>query len=609
MSPVINTPTPSIGILPDRLIDQIAAGEVIERPASVVKELIENSLDAGATQIDIEVEEAGSALIRVVDNGHGMLPEDVAACVQRHATSKITRLEDLSSLISFGFRGEALASIAAVSHLEIVSRHRDRDDAVLMFWEGGSLSEQQPSGAAIGTAISVRHLFFNTPARREFMRAPTTETRRIIETVTDTACVNFNVGFSLAMDGRPVIQTAPAPDLRGRLADLFGANLASQMLPFSGKDTDIEVTGFAGKPEVARATRDRILTFVNKRRISSASLQHAATSAYGETIPRGRFPFAVICVNINPHKVDVNVHPTKREVRFTNDRIIHDLAYYSINRAVFAGPKTAPVLEMKESFAPSVPQNERLLLRTTARESTTALYTPETGVQAEPPTPDSTADLPQSPNPASTDVRPVQPAPEARRAPFEADGVTNLWQFNDLYIVAAVGDELWVIDQHTAHERVLYEEILQRIHSRKPDTQRMLFPESIDLEAREWETFESSLELLATLGFEVRAFGTRTVLLEGVPTNLRVKNPVTLFRRVLEDLDSAQRGGEDMTRAAAASMACRSAVMSGDRLKPVEMQTLFARLMHTENPFSCPHGRPTMVKIPILEFDKKFCRA
>jgi len=601
MTPGTNTPTPSIGILPDRLIDQIAAGEVIERPASVVKELAENSLDAGATQIDIEVEEAGSALIRVVDDGHGMLPEDVAACVQRHATSKITRLEDLSSLISFGFRGEALASIAAVSHLEIISRHRDRDEAQLMFWEGGSLSEQRPTGAAIGTAISVRHLFFNTPARREFMRAPTTETRRIIETVTDMACVNYGVGFSLAMDGRAVIQAAPAPDMRGRLADLFGANLATMMLPFSGQDTDIEITGFAGKPEVARATRDRILTYVNKRRISSASLQHAATAAYGETIPRGRFPFAVICVNINPHKVDVNVHPTKREVRFTNDRIIHDLAYYSINRAVFAGPKTAPVLEMKESFTPAVPQNERLALSTTHREPATQ------SVSEAPDRPFGSSESPVSPGEApSTDVySPVEP----RRAPFEADGVTNLWQFNDLYIVAAVGEELWVIDQHTAHERVLYEEILERIHSRKPDTQRLLFPESIDLEAREWETFETSQELLAALGFEVRAFGTRTVLLEGVPTNMRVKNPVTLFRRVLEDLDSAKRGGEDMTRAAAASMACRSAVMSGDRLKPAEMQTLFARLMHTENPFSCPHGRPTMVKIPILEFDKKFCRA
>jgi DNA mismatch repair protein MutL len=196
-----------------------------------------------------------------------------------------------------------------------------------------------------------------------------------------------------------------------------------------------------------------------------------------------------------------------------------------------------------------------------------------------------------------------------RPTPDATGTVSNLWQFNDVYIAAAVGEELWIIDQHTAHERILYEQILRRIHDRKADTQRLLFPESIDLEAREWEVFSESEELLSGLGFEAREFGARTVLLEGIPTGLRAKNPVVLFRRVLEDLENARRGGEDLTRAAAASMACRSAVMAGDRLKPEEMQALFAQLMHTENPFSCPHGRPTMVKIPITDFDKKFCRA
>ncbi len=596
MTPSTNTsPTQAITVLPDRLIDQIAAGEVIERPASVVKELVENALDAGATQIDIEIEAAGSELIRVVDNGHGMVAEDIAYSVQRHATSKIKRLEDLSSLISFGFRGEALASIASVSHLEIISRHRDRDEARLMFWEGGALSEDTDSGAAVGTAVSVRHLFFNTPARREFLRAPTTESRRIIEVVTDFAAVHHDIGFSLITDGRPAIQAASAPNLQGRISDLFGATVANAMIPFSGSDTDIEVSGFAGKPEIARGTRDRILTYVNKRRISSASLAHACTAAYGETIPRGRYPFVIVSVAINPHRVDVNVHPTKREVRFSNDRMVHDITYYSINRAIFAGKQTAPVLEMKPQFISVPSSNETLPLGTVPMKSSEPLRTPQP--TAPPP--------PSPPSPEST----LSAPPEQRLPPHPADGVTNLWQFNDVYIVAAVGEELWVIDQHTAHERVLYEEILGHIHSRHPDTQRLLFPETFEIEAAEWETFESSEELLAALGFEVRPFGSRTVLLEGVPNNMRIKNPVHLFRRVLEDIDQARRGGEDITKAAAASMACRSAVMAGDRLKHEEMQTLFARLMHTENPFSCPHGRPTMVKIPFLEFDKKFCRA
>jgi DNA mismatch repair protein MutL len=594
---------PAITILPDQLVDQIAAGEVIERPASVIKELIENSLDAASTQIDVEVEKAGSQLLRVVDNGHGMTHDDVAASVQRHATSKIARLEDLSSLLTYGFRGEALASISSVSHLEIVSRHRDGDVARLMFWEGGTLSEDKELGAAIGTAVSVRHLFFNTPARREFMRAPTTETRRIIETVTDAAAVNPNVGFTLTMDGRQTLNAAPAASMRDRLADLFGTKLVAELLEFSGGEGELRVTGFAGKPEIARTSRDRILLYVNSRRVASPSLAHAATAAYGETIPRGRFPFAVINVHINPRRVDVNVHPTKREVRFANERAIYDLIYYSINRTVFAGPRTAPVMNIKQQPRPE--QSMRLPLNSAAVRTADTLYTPPPTT----PTP-STSSPPSTPSMSSTPP-PDSPAMEAalRHDPGATDTVSHLWQFNDVYIAAAVGEELWIIDQHTAHERILYEQILRRIHDHKADTQRLLFPESIDLEAREWEVFTESGELLGSLGFEAREFGTRTVLLEGIPTGLRAKNPVILFRRVLEDLEYARRGGEDLTRAAAASMACRSAVMAGDRLKPEEMQALFAQLMHTENPFSCPHGRPTMVKIPITDFDKKFCRA
>jgi DNA mismatch repair protein MutL len=590
---------------------------VIERPASVVKELIENALDAGATQVDVEIEEAGAGLIRVVDNGAGMTPDDLAFSVLRHATSKIAHLDDLSTLITFGFRGEALASVAAVSHLEIISRHREHDAAALMFWEGGTRTEEREIGAAIGTAVTVRHLFFNTPARREFMRAAATETKHVIETVTDFACVLPAVGFSLSIDGRPTIRVAPAPAMRDRLADLFGANLTAMLLAFSGGDAELTVRGFAGKPELSRANRDRILTYVNNRRVTALSLAHAATAAYGETIPRGRFPFAIVCVDINPHKVDVNVHPTKREVRFTRDRSVYDLTYYTINKTIFASPQTAPVMHVKVPEADAQAKSAWLPFGTA----------PSAGLPAGGPAPVSPASI----RPAGADrgepagasspvehegVDVSEPHTEGSgepsfrtSAPPVADGVSNLWQFRDLYIVAEVGDELWVIDQHTAHERVLYEEILIRAQKRAPETQRLLFPESIDLAAGEWQLCESAGEILASLGFEVRPFGERTVLLEGVPTGLRIRNPVLLFRRVIEDIEIAQRAGADLMKAAAASTACRSSVMAGDRLKLEEMQTLFARLMHTENPFSCPHGRPTMVKIPIADFDRKFCRA
>ncbi len=633
------TPRPrTIVILPEHLIDQIAAGEVIERPASVIKELIENALDACATQIDIEIEEAGAGLIRVVDNGLGLSPEDVGFCVLRHATSKITHLDDLSSLLTYGFRGEALASIAAVSHLEIISRRRDHEAATLMFWEGGTKSEEREVGAAVGTAITVRHLFFNTPARREFMRTPSTETKHLVETVTDFACVHPGTGFSLSVDGRPTLQASPAPTMRDRLSDLFGASLTSLLLEFSGGDAELKVSGFAGKPELSRANRDRILTYVNNRRVTVLSLAHAATAAYGETIPRGRFPFAIVCVQINPHKVDVNVHPTKREVRFARDRAVYDLTYYTINKTIFSSPRTSPVLEAKDSYMsapgekaawlpfgtiPSVTRfDEQAVTRPPVHPAPDAVgATGAPGADSAMPAVDNSRPNEEALAPAQTGEKAAGDAlasspredavPDAglRRGPAVADGVSNLWQFRDLYIVAEVGEELWIIDQHTAHERVLYEEILSRAQRKKAETQRLLFPESIDLEAWEWEMFGVANPVLASLGFEVRPFGARTVLLEGVPTGLRLRNPVVLFRRVLEDIEIAQRAGADLTRAAAASAACRSAVMSGDRLKLEEMQALFARLMHTENPFSCPHGRPTMVKIPIVDFDKKFCRA
>ncbi|HWO55932.1 MAG TPA: DNA mismatch repair endonuclease MutL [bacterium] len=600
-----------IAVLPEHLIDQIAAGEVIERPASVVKELVENALDARAGQIDIAVKQAGAEEIRVVDNGAGMSPADLPQAILRHATSKIRDAEDLDAILTFGFRGEALAAIASIAHLEIVSRRRQDEAAAMMFWEAGTRSDSGIIGAPVGTAVTVRHLFYNTPARREYLRAPTTEIKRIIETVIDFAAWHHRVGFTLLLDGKPALQVAPAERLEDRLADLFGARIRELLVPFAAGDAELGVSGFAGKPELSRSSRDRILLYVNGRRVWSQSLQHAATNAYGETIPRGRYPFAVIAVAVNPRRVDVNVHPTKREVRFAHDRAVYDLIYYGINKAIFASPRTAPTLELKPSYTPPV-TSERLPFPPVTVVDPVAAHTPAI--------PSSIGtDLPHVAEVIAEPHAPVAERGEAdtgvvvtrdqRMQEQAVPDVASFWQFRDLYIVTVVGEELWVIDQHTAHERIQYEAILRRALERRPETQRMLFPESIDLEPREWQTYEQAGDVVASLGFEVRAFGQRTVLLEGVPTGLRVKNPVILFRRVLEDVETARRGGEDLLKAAAASAACRSAVMSGDRLKPEEMQSLFARLMHTENPFSCPHGRPTVVRIPIFDFDKKFCRA
>jgi DNA mismatch repair protein MutL len=610
MTQTQSPPDHTIAVLPEHLIDQIAAGEVIERPASVVKELVENALDAHATQVDVSVMAAGAEEIRIVDNGAGMAASDVPTAILRHATSKIRSVEDLEAILTFGFRGEALAAISSVSHLEIVSRRAADDAGTMIFWEGGTRTDSGVAGAPAGTAVRVRHLFFNTPARREYLRAPTTETKRIIETVTDFAAYHHRVGFSLVIDDKPVLKLTAAARPEDRLADLFGARIMEMLVGFSAEETDMAVSGFAGKPELARASRDRILLYVNGRRVWSQSLAHAATNAYGETIPRGRYPFAIIALEVNPHRVDVNVHPTKREVRFANERALYDLIYYSINKAIFSSPRTAPVLELKPSYT-SPAQSERLPFPPSVGSDVGAHPSDKAGAFGGS-APDSRPAVDVGAHgyaPVSSTSNTAEPLGRIPSPAIIVDDVANFWQFRDVYIATIIGDELWIIDQHTAHERIQYEAILRRAIDRKPETQRLLFPESFDLEPREWQVYEEAQEAIAALGFEVRPFGTRTLLLEGIPTGLRVRNPVILLRRVLEDLNAAKRGGEDLLKAAAASAACRSAVMSGDRLKPEEMRALFTQLMHTENPFSCPHGRPTVVKIPILDFDKKFCRA
>jgi len=612
-----------IAILPDRLVNQIAAGEVVERPASVVKELIENSLDAAARNITVEITGAGGDEITVADDGLGMTPEAVEIAVQRHATSKVRTVDDLSAISTFGFRGEALPSIASVSRLEIVSRPQGSEIGARRFWEGGTLIEREPVGAPVGTRVRVKNLFYNTPARKKFLKSPTTETKHIIEVVTSFATAFVHLGFRLTIEKKEILHAPPADTALDRMADLFGAQLAERLLPYSGGEGDLIVSGFAGKPEIARATRGQMFFFVNGRRVQSQSLYHAVSAGYGELIPKGRFPFVIVFVEINPQWVDVNVHPTKREVRFLRGDRVHDLVFYTINQALHSTKKTfaefdgkmqVPAADSPEQAGGTLPLQWKKEKWDQRKQAASSLgFVEQAYGPAAPPPAIGSVEIPvdKVTLPSPDDLSPGKPATATERAEDDIGdtaGVDDLWQFNNLYILARVGDDLMVIDQHSAHERILYEEILAALDGAPPQSQRLLFPESVELEAFEYETFEKNTGIFSGMGFAVRPFGQRVVLLEGAPTGLKQKNPVALFRWVLDDVVSAVKAGEDLKKRAAASYACRAAVMAGDSLTQPEMRALFRQLFECKSPFVCPHGRPTLVRVPMIEFDKKFCR-
>ena len=610
----MRTPTtethPSIEILPEALIDQIAAGEVVERPASVVKELVENALDAFATEVHVEISQGGIASIQVSDNGIGMGAESAVLALKRHATSKIRSMDDLANVTSLGFRGEALPSIASVSRFELLTRALDATEATRIHVTGGRVTDVQSEGAPPGTTITVRELFFNVPARRKFLKTAAAESRRVSGWMTDLALGAPTIGFRYRSEGREVFNLPPHKDSLSRVGALMGTSLARALLEVDNRLDYVDVKGLIGRPDQAKSHRGRMYLYVNGRRIQDRSLVHALTSGYGEYLPDGRFPVAVLFITLPPDAVDVNVHPTKAEVRFLHPRLVHDALYYTVNRALLSSKTIPSVSPGDPRAAVATPDSDTAsALQMTARDvlrlrgaggSQKAIF----------------EDLYRPPSPSgepdpSADPAGIQPESTtggmASESPAPVSG--RFYQFAKLYIVTPVADALIVMDQHTAHERILFEAVVERINAELTVTQNLLFPISIELEPPAFELFEQSEDLFARAGFLVRAFGHRTVLLEGAPAVLKGKAPDRHFREVLDVLATELRGGRDRLQAIAASFACKAAVKSGDALIEPEMAALFDQLFATRHPYSCPHGRPTVIRIPREELDRKFGRA
>lgn len=602
--------------LPERVINKIAAGEVIERPAAVVKELVENSIDAGADRIEIIIEKSGTRLIKIVDNGCGIPEDQVEIAFSRHATSKISSFDDLNSLYSYGFRGEALPSIASISRLRMVTRAADARVGTEIIYEGGVLKSRQPASAPPGTTIEVENLFYNTPARRKFLKAESTEARHISRTAMALALGGSGIGIVYSLNGRKVFAVAAGDEMKSRVATVLGEG--HKYVRVEGGTELVKVTGYVGKPDNVQNNRYGQFIFINGRYIHSPGLSHAFVAGYGELIPRGTFPVGAILLTVDPSEVDVNVHPTKAEVRLSREREVHDALYRILRDSLQQDGIIPSISGMPSSTSSDRGADNARTGRTYARPG----YVPGIYQPADP-APHLISELYKNAGAAGSRADEIVVDRNtgevlSPKAPVESHGDSDggtpsdfrvIGRLASLYLLLQISDDLYVVDQHTAHERVLYEETLSKIEHSAVDAQTLLFPAQVELNPEQYVVFEETMELLNTSGFKVSAFGGRTVNIEAVPSVLSGKAPEVAFIRVLDDLASNKKAGQDLKKAAAQSIACRSAVMAGDKLSDQEATHLVSRLLSCENKYSCPHGRPTFVKISRQDLDKQFGRA
>ncbi len=608
-----------IHILPEILSNKIAAGEVVERPASVVKELVENALDAGAEKIAVEVDNGGRSLIRVSDDGCGMERDDALLSLERYATSKISDEQSLFAISTLGFRGEALPSIASVSSFTLVTRPADSDAATEITVSGGKIMDVKEVGAPPGTMIEVRRLFFNTPARRKFLKAVNTEMGHIADTVSAFALCRPDIRFKLIHNGKTVKNWPAAADPRQRVADILGRDTREHLHAVEYAAGDLAISGWVTAPHITRSTSQKSYLFVNGRIIRDRGLQYALFEGYRGRLVKGTFPLAAIFIFLPYDRVDVNVHPTKSEVRFADQKNL----YNALKAAVAGGwsgatkpPWEPPADETVSSGAgadyPAAPsalaappeQAAEPLSRYTAEQQNLVpkipLPRPQTG--------DTLA-----PRPADTE----QAAPESAAVPAPVEdakeffsGLTVVGQLYQTYIVCESETALVVIDQHAAHERILFETLKQRENLRRPASQALLIPETVDMSYREAAELEKVLDALTAAGLEIEHFGQNSFVIKAVPAVLSATAAAPMVREIAEKLVESgfAPGMETRTDACLHIMACHGSIRANQRLSREQMTALLVQLDACDNPWHCPHGRPTSVNWNLRDLEKAFKR-
>lgn len=684
-----------IKILPDNLANQIAAGEVVERPASVVKELIENALDAGAKRLSIEIELGGRRLMRVTDDGTGMSRDDAILSFERHATSKIKTLEDLSRIATLGFRGEALASIASVAKVELVTKLAEDTAATRVYIEGGKLVDVKEAARPVGTTITVRDLFFNTPARRKFMRSEATENYYLTNIVTHYALANPEIAFTLTNNGREIVRVSPAKDLRERAYQLFGAQLFESLLPVSGgREFVANISGFVSAPRERRSTRDGQYFFINRRFVRDKIISGGLLEGFRSVLPHGVYPVAFLFLEIPFEELDVNVHPAKTEVRFRRPEAVKEV----ISEAIRGALKNAGILQIENqdlkaesqesridnesensslnisqetprTFQPAIeyavenpnknPGNENSGNQTVHREAQQLI------VENEPPNfeiPISSIDFEESAQAKSQESTiksqnsesESQISVEKSAANYEqpanikdlistsdsqlstlnsqpstpiVDSAVNIpksieveslssvkirpiAQLHDSFIIATDHEGLLLIDQHVAHERILFDKFRQKESLRKIESQNLLLPETFDLSPAQSIAFEQIEPELENLGFGVMRLSGRTIAVKSVPTDLPPAEVRNLLAEILDSFAGDKRGHAKSTLrdSIAASLACKAAVKINMKLTPEKMQWLIDRLLATSSPTTCPHGRPVILRLTMKDIERGFHR-
>lgn len=650
-----------IRVLPDNLANQIAAGEVVERPASVVKELVENSIDAGATRLQIDIELGGRRLIRISDNGEGMTRDDAILAFERHATSKIRTVDDLARIGTLGFRGEALASIASVAKVELLTKIESDLIATKVIVEGGRLVDVADASRDTGTTISVRDLFFNTPARRKFMRSEATENYHLTSIVTHYALAHPEIAFTLTNNGREVVRVSPAKDLRERAFQVFGGGLIESLLPVSGgREYVAKISGFVSAPRERRTTRDSQYFFVNNRFVRDKTIAGGLLEGYRSVLPHGVYPVAFLFLELPLEEIDVNVHPAKTEVRFRRGEAVKDAIAEAVRSALanagITGDAVAESVACSEpdvSFVPTRPEAPLagpeqhgiefavgipITDRSQSFSNGTAvpLEDGDPGGSAMPPAAGIPTELPRAATLVDVGDQIAEgiAVPESRFTPsgyvelppvdsaakiaksvdvesVSAAKIHALGQLHESFIIAVDDGGLLLIDQHVAHERILFDKYRLSEAERPIESQNLLLPETLDLTPAQSEAFSLIEDDLGSLGFGLMRLSGRTVAIKSIPTDLPASEARNLFAEILDTIEAEKKGAPKSTLRddIAASLACKAAIKINMKLTPEKMRWLIDRLLITTSPTTCPHGRPVILRLSMKDIERGFQRS